>query len=58
MSKKQAFIDYVEENLMSINYESIPENVKIYWESLKKKEEKPNKNLIQKEEELKEIKNY
>ena len=41
MSKKQEFIDYVEENLMSINYESIPENVKIYWESLKKKEEKP-----------------
>ena len=38
MSKKQEFIDYVEENLMSINYESIPENVKIYWESLKKKE--------------------
>ena len=41
MSKKQEFIDYVEENLMSINYESIPENVKVYWESLKKKEEKP-----------------
>ena len=31
MSKKQEFIDYVEENLMSINYESIPENVKVYW---------------------------
>lgn len=41
MSKKQEFIDYVEKNLMSINYESIPENVKIYWENLKKKEEKP-----------------
>lgn len=40
MSKKQEFINYVEENLMSINYDLVPENVKIYWENLKKKEDK------------------
>ena len=41
MSKKQDFIDYVETNLMSnVNTEDVPENVMIYWEALKKKEEK------------------
>ena len=41
MSKKQDFINYVETNLMSkINEEDSPENVKIYLEALKNKEEK------------------
>lgn len=41
MSKKQDFINYVEENLMSKkDMDEIPENVKIYWEALKNKEEK------------------
>lgn len=41
MSKKQDFINYVETNLMSqLNEEEVPENVRIYWEALKSKEEK------------------
>ena len=41
MSKKQEFIDFVENGLMSkINTNDIPDNVKIYWEALKSKEEK------------------
>lgn len=41
MSKKQDFINYVETNLMSkLNNEEVPENVRIYWEALKSKEEK------------------
>lgn len=41
MSKKQDFINYVEMNLMSkLNDEEVPENVRIYWEALKSKEEK------------------
>jgi len=39
MSKKQEFIDFVEENLMSKTNE-LPDNVRIYWEALKSKEEK------------------
>jgi hypothetical protein len=44
MSKKQEFINYVEENLMSkVNIENIPEGVQIYWEAFKgkKEEDKP-----------------
>ena len=41
MSKKQAFIDYVEENLMSkINVDNVPRDVIIYWNALQSKEEK------------------
>ena len=41
MSKKQEFIDFVETNLMSkVEDYEMPENVKIYWEALKTKEEK------------------
>lgn len=41
MSKKQEFIDFVETRLMSsYKQEDIPENVLIYWEALKNKEEK------------------
>jgi len=41
MSKKQEFIEFVESNLISkIEYKDIPDNVRIYWEALKNKEEK------------------
>ena len=40
MSKKQEFIDFVETYLMAnCKQEDIPENVLIYWEALKSKEE-------------------
>jgi DNA-binding MarR family transcriptional regulator len=41
MSKKQEFIDFVEDALMSkVDVNEVPENVMIYWEALKNKEEK------------------
>ena len=42
MSKKQEFIEYVEELIKhaSIEDDEIPENVRIYWEAFKSKEEK------------------
>jgi hypothetical protein len=44
MSKKQDFINYVEDNLMSkVDTNEIPENVQVYWDAFKgnKEEGKP-----------------
>lgn len=40
MSKKQEFIEFVEDGLMSkVDMSEIPENVRVYWEALKGKED-------------------
>jgi DNA-binding MarR family transcriptional regulator len=40
MSKKQEFITYIEDNLMSkVDMNEVPEGVRIYWENFKGKEE-------------------
>ena len=40
MSKKQEFINFVEDGLMSkVNIDEIPEGVRIYWEAFKGKRE-------------------
>ena len=44
MSKKSEFIEFVKDNLMDrVNYDDVPENVRLYWEALiqTKEEEKP-----------------
>ena len=60
MSKKQAFIDYVEELIVATNENRYPvvmsEDASIYWEALKAKEETENKNeKIKMLEQLEEI---
>lgn len=40
MSKKQEFIEFVEDGLMSkVDMTEVPENVRVYWEALKGKDD-------------------
>lgn len=40
MSKKQEFIEFVEDGLMSkVDMNEVPENVRVYWEALKGKDD-------------------